>query len=182
MAGSKRDPPVMSSRIRGPSAWCTRAKTRRAGIPAGAIAQHDVGGDERAEDAACEPAAPFDLTDDPLMDQIEELRHAGEDRDPARLERAEQRRGADGLQEDDPRADRQRQPQVRHLGERVEQRENAEDDVVLVRLDDGQDRRAFRLEIAVREHDPLGVGRRAGGVQDDRRVAKEWPGDCLRVS
>jgi hypothetical protein len=114
--------------------------------------------------------ARLHLGEDPLMDQIEELRHAGEDRDRSRLEGLEERGRVDRLEEDHTRARRQWQEKIGHLREGVEERKHAEHGVFLGDVDDRQRARALGLEVGMRQDDPLGVGGRAGGVEDYGRI------------
>ena len=81
---------------------------------------------------------------DALVDEVEELRHAREDGDPARVERLDERRRVDGVEKDHARAGRERQQQVGHLRERMKQRQDAEHGVVLGHVDDGERRRRAR--------------------------------------
>ena len=87
-------------------------------------------------------------------------------------QRVEQRRRADRLEKDDARADRERQQQVGHLRERVEERQHAEHRVRLVDRDDRERRVPLGVEVGVRQHDALGIGRGAGRVEDDGGVAR----------
>ena len=60
----------------------------------------------------------------------------------------------------------ERQHDVGHLGERVKERENAEDGVFGADVDDAENAFGFGVEVAVREHHALGVAGGARGVED----------------
>ena len=154
-------------------AFDARARTRAwPGLRRGVIAQPDVRGDHDAQEHPRDGAALANLAGDPLVDEVEELRHAREDRDAARRERRDQRRRADRVEKHHARADRKRQQQVGHLRERVEQRQHAENRVGLGDLHDRKGAFAFGVEVGVRQDDALGIGGGAGGVQNDGRVRR----------
>jgi hypothetical protein len=104
-------------------------------------------------------AAP-DFVRHALVNQVEELRHAGEQRHAALAERAEQFRRVHRFQEHDARANRQRQQQVGHLRQGVEQGQHAEDAVLLGDRDRFEHRRPFGDQVRVRQDDALWVARR----------------------
>ena len=68
--------------------------------------------------------------EDALVNQIEKLRHHGEDRDLTFVERPQQFGGVQCFQIDDAGALHQRQQQIGHLGEHVKERQHAEHGVV----------------------------------------------------
>ena len=109
---------------------------------------------------------------DAIENEIEELRHAGEDGDVAFLQGAKQFAGVHRLEVDDTHADGQRQHDVGHLGEGVEEREDAEDGVFGADVDDLEHTFGFGLEVAVREHHTLGIAGGARSVEDHRDVVR----------
>ena len=62
------------------------------------------------------------------------------------------------------------QHDVGHLGERVKERENAEDGVFGADVDHLENAFGFGLKVAVREHHALGIAGGARGVEDHRDV------------
>ena len=113
------------------------------------------------------PRGPLDLVRHALVNQVEELRHAGEERHLPLGEAAEQFGRVQRLEEDHARPDGEGQQQVGHLRQGVEERQHAEDAVLLGDRHDLE--RAFTLgqQVGMREHDALGVAGRARGVEDD---------------
>ena len=134
-------------------------------------AQRQVGREQRAEQRAGQPPALVHLAGHALVDQIEELRHAGEDGDPALGQRLEQVGRVQRLEIDDAGTDGERQQQVGHLGQGVEQRQHAEDGVLLAHVHHCERRLAFGRQVAVCQHDALRVGGGPRRVEDDGRVA-----------
>src|SRR5215469_15153481 len=114
-------------------------------------------------------------------DQVEKLRHTGEDGDMALLESAEEVAGVERFEIDDAHGDSERQEQVGHLGERVKQRQDAEDGVFGTDIEHFANALAFALDIAVGEHHPLGIAGSARGVEDQGDVASCY-GDGLEVA
>ena len=112
-----------------------------------------------------------------LVDEIEELRHAGEDTDPARRQRMKHRRRAHGLEKHDAGANRQREQQVRHLRKPVKQRQDAQDGVVIGHAHHLECCPAFRLEVGVREDHAFRIGGRAGGIQNHRGIVGGYIGN-----
>ena len=135
-------------------------------------AQPAVQRDERAERQTLQAPGGRHFLHHALVDQVVELRHAHERRDLALGERAQQVGRVHLLEKDDARAGGEGQQEVAHLRERVEERQDAEDRVALVHVDDAERRLALGEQVAVREDDALRVGRRARGVEHDRRVRR----------
>ena len=145
------------------------------------IAEIDVelsgeGGDGQhsAEDGADGGTFLLHLALNAVVDQVEELRYAAEDGYVALLERPQQFGGVERFDKDDAHADRQRQQQVGHLGECVEEREDAEDCVSGADVDDAEDGNGFGFKVAVREHDALGI---AGGSRSVEKGGDVVVGD-----
>ena len=109
-----------------------------------------------------------------LMNEVEKLRDAREQCDVALTECPHPTRSpafpVERIEEDDAGSYRERQQQVRHLRQGVEEREHAQQRIARPQADELEDRVTLRHQIAVREHDPLGVARGAGGVEDDGSV------------
>ena len=146
------------------------AEHRGADVDAG-LAQHQVGAHQAAEHLLLQPSALVDLGGDLLVNQIEELRHAREDRDAPLGQGLEQVGGVERFEEDHARAHGKRQQQVGHLRERMEERQHAQHGVALRHVDHGKGRLALAGEVAVREHHALGVGGGARGVENHRGVS-----------
>ena len=104
-------------------------------------------------------AALLDLLEDALVNQIEKLRHDGESRDVALLQRLQQFGGVEGFQVYDSRSLDQRQEQVRHLRQHVEQGQDAEQRVSGAEIDPVEDGVHFAEEVGVRQHHAFGISR-----------------------
>jgi hypothetical protein len=115
-------------------------------------------------------AAFCHLRGDALVNQIEELRHARENRHAALFQRPQELCGVDRFEKDDAGANRQRQQQVGHLRQRVKERQDSEDAVGLRHAHDREGALPFRQQICVRQHDALRVARGARRVKDHRGV------------
>ena len=116
-----------------------------------------------------------------IEDEVKELWHAGEDGDIALLQGPEQIASVERFEIDDAHGNRERQEQVGHLGERMKKRQNAENGVFGADIEDFADAIAFALDIAVREHDSLGIAGSARGVENQGDVASCY-GDGLEVA
>ena len=134
--------------------------------------QRQVGRQQAAEGRAGKPAAFLHLSRDALVDQVEELRHAHEDGDVPLGQALEQLGGVERLEVDDAGADGHRQQQVGHLGQRMEQRQDPQHGVPLADVDDGERRLALGSEVAVGQHDSLGVGGGPRGEEDHRGIGR----------
>ena len=111
-------------------------------------------------------AALLHLAHDPLVDQIEELRHAREDGDLALGQRPHQLLRAERLEVDDTRAHRERQQQVGELRQRVEQRQHAQHAVVLGDVHHPERRVTLGDQVGVRQHHALRIRGGARGVEN----------------
>ena len=129
-------------------------------------AQPEVQREQRLEQEPRDEARLRDLLHHALMNQVEELRHAREDRDLPLGERLHQIGRVERLEIDDARADRERQQQVRQLRERVKERQHAENRVLVGDVDDSERGITFGQQIRVGQHDAFRIRRRARCVQD----------------
>ena len=142
------------------------AKQPRTEVDAHGVAKEAIHPKQRAKGQAFGQARRGDLLGDALVEEVEELRHAAEQRDVALGERSQQLGRVQRLQEDNSGSAREWQQQIGHLREGVEQREHAEDRVALVHAHDPEDSLHFGEQVAVCQHDALGVAGGAGGVED----------------
>jgi hypothetical protein len=81
------------------------------------------------------------------------------------LQSAQEFGSVQSLEIDDAGTVEQRQEEIRHLGEDVKHRENAEQRVLGADLDDRKDRVCLANEIGMCEHDALGIGGGAGSIE-----------------
>src|SRR6266404_8422478 len=102
---------------------------------------------------------------DALVNEVEKLRYHGKNRDLPFVERAQQLGGVQRFQIDDPRSFHQRQQEIGHLGEHMEERQHPEDGVLRTNVRPAEHRFNFSQQIGVREHHALGIGSCAGGVE-----------------
>ncbi len=117
-----------------------------------------------------------DCFEDAFVDQIEELRHHGKHADLALGQRTQKLGRVQGFEIDDARSLHQGQQQIGHLREHVEQWKHAEHSVVGANVSPAKHGLHFTQEIAVSEHDALGVGGGAGSVEQGGEVAGSGSG------
>ena len=133
---------------------------RRKPVHAHQVAQHRLG----------DSPALGDFFKDALVDQVEELRHHGEDGDLALLQRPQQFGGVQRFEVDHARAFHQRQQQVRHLRQHVEHGQDAQHRVGRADLQQAENRIHFTQQVGVRELHTLGIGRGAGSVEQGGHI------------
>jgi hypothetical protein len=167
MTGSNVDPPVTNRRIRGPSGRCTRPSRTFRGIETGRVANPHIAGNQRAKNGAGKRAFAARFRHHALVNQIEKLRDAGEQRDIARSQRRHERARADRLEKHHARAGGERQKEIGHLAQGVEERQHAEQSVALADGHNRERRPALGFEIRVREDDALGIGCGPGRIEHD---------------
>ena len=100
------------------------------------------------------------------MNEVEKLRHAAEQRYVSLGQGAEKFGGVQRLEENHASAAGQRNHQVRHLRQRVEQRQHAENRVRVVEAYEAKDRFHLAAQVGMREHYALGIAGGSGGVED----------------
>ncbi len=103
--------------------------------------------------------------EDALVNQVEKLRHHGKNSDLPLVQRPQQFRGVQCFQIDHLRALHQRQQQIRHLGEHMKERQHSEHRIVRTDLRPFEYRFHFAQQVGVGKHHALGIGSRAGGVE-----------------
>ena len=143
---------------------------KRAQVEPRQVAQCAVAPEQGAESEAAQPAGSGHFLQDALVDEVEELGHADKGGDAALLECGQQRGGVHLFEEDHAGADRKRQQQIGHLGQGVEEWQDAQDGVALVQLDGFEDGLGLGQQVAVGENHSLGIAGGAGGVEDHGRV------------
>ena len=167
ITGSNFDPPVTSSRMSRPiTSWTLPKNTRPRLTPM--RRSRKLSASSALNSDARHQAGLRDLLHHALVNQVEELRHAREDRDLALRQRLDQIRRVQRLEIHDAGADRERQQQVGELRERMEQRQHAENRVLLGDVDDGERRIALGQQVRVGQHHAFRIGGGAAGVEDYR--------------
>ena len=129
-------------------------------------AQPEIEREQRPEQDARHQVGLRNLLHHALVNQVEELRHAREDRDLPLRKRLDEIRRVQRLEVDDAGTRRKREQQVRELRERMEQRQHSKDRVPVGDVDCGEGGIAFRQQICMGQHHSLWVGRCAARVQD----------------
>ena len=127
-------------------------------------------GEQDAEDLLREASFFGDLAEDALVDEVEELRDAAEDGDAALAQGESQLLGVERIEKDDLAAVAERQEEIGHLGQHVEERQHAEQSVSGTDGDELADALQLGGEIAVGEHDALGIAGGSRGVDDGRDI------------
>ena len=127
-------------------------------------------GEQDAEDLLGEASFFGDLAEDALVDEIEELGDAAEDGDAALAQGERQLLGVERIEKDDLAAVVERQEEVGHLGQHVEERQDSEQGVSGTDGDEPADALELGGEIAVGEHDALGIAGGSRGVDDGRDI------------
>ena len=123
-------------------------------------------GEQDAEDLLGEASFFGNLSKDALVDEIEELRDAAEDGDAALAQGESQLLGVERIEKDDLAAVVERQEEVGHLGQHMEERQDSEQRVPGTDGDELADALELGGEIAVGEHDALGIAGGSRGVDD----------------
>ena len=106
------------------------------------------------------------------MDQVKKLRNHGKNSDLALVEGAQQFRGVQSFQIDHARALHQRQQEIRHLRKHVKEREHAEHGIFGADPRPAEHRFNFAHEIGVSQHHALGIGSRAGGIEQGSHMIR----------
>ena len=141
----------------------------RAGVDAD-LAQRAIERHHAGENLLRDRAALRDFLEDALVNQIVKLRHDGKRGDVALAQRSQQFGRVERFQIDDARSLDQRQQQVRHLRQNVEERQHAEQGVGRAKVDPVEDGLDFAQKIGVSQHHALGVGGGAGGVEQGSEI------------
>src|SRR5581483_3095616 len=103
-------------------------------------------------------AALFDFVKDALVNQVIELRHDCEGGDVALLQRLHQFGGVEGFEIEDARSLHEGKQHVRHQGEDVKQRKDAEQGIIRSDVDPVENGVNFAQQISMREHHAFGIG------------------------
>ena len=111
--------------MRSPKVLCSLAEESTAGVESD-LTQTAVERHQGLQRPARNFAALGYFLEDALVNQVKELRHHCKDRDLPLVQRPQQLRGVQGLQIDDAGALHQGQQKIRHLGEHMEERQDAE--------------------------------------------------------
>ncbi len=104
------------------------------------------------------------------MDEIEELRNAAEDGDAALTQRDHQLLRVQRIEKDNLAAIAQRQENIDHLRQHVEERQHAKKTVARADGNEFADALQFGSQVAVGEHHALGIAGGSGGVNDGRNI------------
>src|SRR5262252_7683822 len=118
-----------------------------------------------AEDSLRNVSALPDLFKDAFVNQIKELRNDRERCDLALLQSAQQLSRVQRLEINNPRSRDQWKKQIRHLGERVKQRQQTKQGIVGAEAEQRENTVCLATQIVMRQHHAFGVGGGSGGVK-----------------
>ena len=99
------------------------------------------------------------LLKNPVVNQVEKLRHDGKNCDVSFVQGPQKFGCIQRLQIHYSRALDQRKHEVRHLRQNVEHRQHSQHRVFFSQIGPGEDSFHFRQKVGVRQHHALGIGR-----------------------
>ena len=126
--------------------------------------------EHESENSFGQPSLLGDLAENALMNEIEELGDAAEDGDASLTQGERQFLRVERIKKDDLAAIAEGKKQIRHLREHVKERQHSEQSVTGPDLDELANAVQFGGQVAIGQHDALGIAGSSGGVDDGGNI------------